>query len=221
MELLGPSLEHLLHFCGGKFRMHTALMIADQALSRLEYVHENGFIHRDLKPENLSIGRGSRDNTIYLLDFGLAKQYKDPRTGTHIPFRDGRQLTGTIRYASTNTHLGIEQSRRDDMESLGFVLVYFVVGRLPWQKLKCDNNAKHQDKVMKKKLATPMEQLCAKLPNEFLTYFKYVRSLKFEEKPNYKYLKHLFADLYHRKGFDKGFTFDWTNLSKFVFTVSP
>lgn len=100
-------------------------------LQRIEYVHHRHFLHRDIKPDNFLIGSGKRSNKVFIIDFGLAKRYLQ-RDGTHIPYRDNKNLTGTARYASINTHLGIEQGRRDDLESLGYVLMYFLRGSLPW-----------------------------------------------------------------------------------------
>lgn len=107
-------------------------MLAIQMLQRIEYVHQQGFLHRDIKPDNFLIGMGKQQHIIYIIDFGLAKRYKDPRTGRHISYKDGKQLTGTARYASLNTHLGIEQARRDDLEQIGMVLMYLIRGHLPW-----------------------------------------------------------------------------------------
>ena len=132
MDLLGPSLEDLYEYCRKKFSHKTVLMLAIQMLQRIEFVHQNGFLHRDIKPDNFLIGLGKQQHIIYLIDFGLAKRYKDPRTGRHISYKDNKQLTGTARYASLNTHLGIEQARRDDLEQIGMVLMYFIKGGLPW-----------------------------------------------------------------------------------------
>lgn len=105
-------------------------------IQRIEYIHSRGFLHRDVKPDNFLIGIGKRQHYIHLVDYGLAKRYKDPRTDEHIPYRDDKSLTGTARYASLNTHNGIEQARRDDLECLAFVLIYFMRGNLPWQGVK-------------------------------------------------------------------------------------
>jgi len=210
MELLGPSLDELLCFCGGKFRMKTTLMIADQAISRIEHIHANRFIHRDLKPDNLAVGIGAKSNIIYLFDFGLAKQYKNPKTHKHIPYRDNKELTGTVRYASLNTHLGIEQARRDDLESLGFVFVYFLKGCLPWQGLLAKTQKEKYQKILRKMLTTAIENLCQGLPIEFVKYFQHVRGLKFEQKPDYSYLRRLLKELFYKKESEGETLFDWT-----------
>ena len=132
MDLLGPSLEDMMTFCKRKFSLKTVLMLADQMIQRIEFLHNNHFIHRDMKPDNFLVGISKKQHIVYLIDFGLAKRFRDPKTGEHIPYKDNKSLTGTARYASVNTHLGIEQSRRDDLESIGFILIYFLKGTLPW-----------------------------------------------------------------------------------------
>lgn len=101
-------------------------------VTRLEFLHNNHFIHRDMKPDNFLVGINKKSSVLYMIDYGLAKRYRDSKTGDHIPYRDGKSLTGTARYASVNTHLGIEQSRRDDLESICYILIYFLRGTLPW-----------------------------------------------------------------------------------------
>ena len=139
MDMLGPSLEKLFNICGRKFSLKTVSMLADQMLSRLEFIHDTGYLHRDLKPDNFLMGMYASERVVYTVDLGLGKSYMmttDDGQRKHIPYQDGKTLTGTARYASVNTHLGVEQSRRDDLESLGYIFMYFLRGRLPWQGIK-------------------------------------------------------------------------------------
>lgn len=212
LDLLGPSLEDLFNFCSRKFSLKTVLMLADQMINRVEYVHSKSFLHRDIKPDNFLMGLGRRANLVYVIDFGLAKKYRDPSTHQHIPYRDNKNLTGTARYASVNTHLGIEQSRRDDLESLGYVLMYFLKGSLPWQGLKAGTKKQKYERICEKKMSTSIESLCKSYPTEFSSYFHYCRSLRFDDKPDYAYLKRIFRDLFIREGFQFDYVFDWTIL---------
>ena len=214
MELLGPSLEDLFNFCSRRFSLKTVLLLADQLISRIEFIHSKNFIHRDIKPDNFLMGLGKKGNLVYIIDFGLAKKYRDARTHQHIPYRENKNLTGTARYASINTHLGIEQSRRDDMESLGYILMYFVTGTLPWQGLRAATKQQKYERISEKKMATPIDVLCKGAPCEFATYLNYCRSLRFEEKPDYSYLRQLFRNLFHKQGFTYDYVFDW-NMLKF------
>ncbi|XP_050232837.1 casein kinase 1-like protein 2 [Mercurialis annua] len=212
MDLLGPSLEDLFNFCSRKLSLKTVLMLADQMINRVEFVHSKSFLHRDIKPDNFLMGLGRRANQVYVIDFGLAKKYRDTSTHQHIPYRENKNLTGTARYASMNTHLGIEQSRRDDLESLGYVLMYFLRGSLPWQGLKAGTKKQKYEKISEKKVSTSIEALCRGYPTEFASYFHYCRSLRFDDKPDYAYLKRLFRDLFIREGFQFDYVFDWTIL---------
>lgn len=131
LELLGPNLEDLFEFSSKRFSLKTVLLLCEQILNRIESVHSKSFIHRDIKPENFLIGLSKRASLLYIIDFGLSKKYRDSKTHKHIDYKEGKYFTGTARYSSVNTHAGIEQSRRDDLESIGFVLLYFLRGTLP------------------------------------------------------------------------------------------
>ena len=211
MDFLGPSISDLYQLREKKFTLETILMIGIQMLTRIEFVHEKGFLHRDIKPENFVIGINNKTNIIHIIDFGLSRRYKDKNSGQHVPFRENRHLVGTVRYASINAHLGIEQSRRDDIESIGYVLVYLFCGRLPWQ-FGTDKGRLLQVRIMEKKLITPPEILCKKMPSQFAYYFHYCRNLRFEDRPDYATLKTLFAELLYAKiKIGSVFTFDWFN----------
>lgn len=163
MDLLGPSLENLFSLCEKKFSLKTSVLLGLQMIDLIKYVHSKGILHRDVKPDNFLIGTKKKASRVFIIDFGLAKRYKT-KQGQHIPYRDNKNLTGTARYASINTHLGIEQGRRDDLESMVYVLIYFLRGNLPWQNLKAANKKEKYERITEKKLATPMSVLCGGLP---------------------------------------------------------
>lgn len=208
IDLLGPSLEDLFNFCGRKFSMKTIHMLAMRMLDLIEYVHSKNFIHRDIKPENFLMGCGKNDKQLYIIDLGLAKKYRNPYTQEHIAYRENKQLTGTARYASINTHAGIEQSRRDDLEAIGYVLVYFARGNLPWQGLKGQSKEEKYKRIHEKKEGVSPEALCKTFPPEFAAYFHYCRNLQFEDRPNYAYPRCLFSKIYTPDSNDNA-EYDW------------
>ncbi|KAK4048658.1 Palmitoylated plasma membrane-bound casein kinase [Microbotryomycetes sp. JL201] len=215
IDLLGPSLEDLFDMCGRKFSMKTTAMVAKQMITRIETVHSRSLIYRDIKPDNFLIGRpGTKTaNLIHAIDFGMAKQYRDPKSKQHIPYRERKSLSGTARYMSINMHLGREQSRRDDLESLGHVFMYFLRGSLPWQGLKAATNKQKYEKIGEKKQSTPVKDLSEGHPPEFAIYLNYVRKLGFEETPDYDFLRELFTKALANAGEVEDEVYDWMLLN--------
>lgn len=217
LDLLGPSLEDLFNYCKRKFSLKTVLMIIDQLLSRVEYIHARHLLHRDIKPDNFLLGKSKKANLIYAIDFGLAKKFEDPKTLQHIPYRDGKNLTGTARYASLNTHLGIEQARRDDLEAVGYLAIYFFKGSLPWQGLRACNKKDKYQKIMERKLLVSVETLCRGMPSEFEMFMNYSRSLRFDDKPDYEFVKKLFKDLMIKESLQFDYVYDWVLINAVIF----
>lgn len=215
IDLLGPSLEDLFDHCGRRFSIKTVVMVAKQMLSRVQTIHEKNLIYRDIKPDNFLIGRPNTksQNVIHVVDFGMAKQYRDPKTKQHIPYRERKSLSGTARYMSINTHLGREQSRRDDLEALGHVFMYFLRGGLPWQGLKAATNKQKYEKIGEKKQTTAIKDLCDGFPEEFNKYLSYVRNLGFEDTPDYDYLRDLFTKALQSTGEVEDGEYDWMKLN--------
>lgn len=234
IDLLGPSLEDLFDHCNRRFTIKTVVMVAKQMLSRVQTIHEKNLIYRDIKPDNFLIGRpGTKTaNVIHVVDFGMAKQYRDPKTKQHIPYRERKSLSGTARYMSINTHLGREQSRRDDLEALGHVFMYFLRGGLPWQGLKAATNKQKYEKIGEKKQTTAIKDLCDSFPgksrlnaavqrppntdlttDEFNKYLSYVRNLGFEDTPDYDYLRDLFTQALKNTGEIEDGEYDWMKLN--------
>ncbi|CAO3677470.1 unnamed protein product [Rhizopus stolonifer] len=211
IDLLGPSLEDMFDSCGRHFSIKTTAMLAKQMLTRIQTVHEKNLIYRDIKPDNFLIGKPGSDseNQVFVVDFGMAKLYRDPKSKQHIPYRERKSLSGTARYMSINTHLGREQSRRDDLESLGHVFMYFLRGSLPWQGLKAATNKQKYEKIGEKKQSTAIKDLCDGYPEEFGIYLQYVRKLGFEETPDYDFLRSLFVKAIERSGDVEDGVYDW------------
>ena len=212
MELLGQNLEDLFNYCTKNFTLKTILMITIQIIERIKHVHENNYVHRDIKPENFLVGKDNTSKIIYILDFGLAKRYRDEHTHIHIPLKENRNLTGTARYASCNAHNGLEQSRRDDMESIAYVILYFFKGKLPWQGLKCKDKNEKYAKIKDMKMSITPEKLCEGFPIEFANYLTKVKKLGFEEEPAYKDYIKMFNDLFKSKDFEMDYMYDWVTV---------
>lgn len=191
MDLLGPSLENVFNYCGRKFSLPTTLQLGTQMVRIIEQIHYKKFIHRDIKPDNFVLQTSNSNHEIYLIDFGLAKRYVSA-DNLHIPHEDNRSFTGTARYASINSLKRYTQSRRDDIESVGYILVYFLKGSLPWQNIRGTYDRKQRKEIiLEMKMSTPLSKLCDGLPNEIHLFLKYCRERKFDERPNYAYLRKL------------------------------
>ncbi|CAJ1031003.1 Protein tyrosine kinase/Protein kinase domain/Fungal protein kinase, putative [Leishmania lindenbergi] len=213
MDLLGPCLEDLFDVCHHKFNIKTVCMIGIQIIQRLQYLHSVGYLHRDIKPENFVMGLGANSHVVYVIDVGLSKAWRDSK-GKHIPYAEGRSLTGTARYVSINTHQGIQQSRRDDLESVSYMLAYFVRGSLPWQGLKSPKRDVHFERIRDIKIATPPAELCKGCPHQLTDYLAYTRSLEFEAEPNYRHCVELLSAAIRDMGEEYDYCYQWINGSE-------
>ena len=156
------------------------------------------------------MGIGKHGNQVNVIDLSLAKKFRDPRMHLHILYRENKNLTGTAHYTYINIHLGVEQACHDNLKFLAYMLMYFLCSALSWQGLKAATKKQKYDRIMEKKMTTPTEVLCRGFPNEFAIYLNYTRSLRFDDKPDYSYLRKIFRDLFVREGFQYDYVFDWT-----------
>lgn len=209
--LLGKSLYDLYNDFQKRFTIKDICMIGIQTIERLEYIHSKGYIHRDIKPHNFLIGN-KNPGIIYIIDFGLSKKFRSEK-GKHVRFSISRNITGTPRYCSVNALRGVEQSRRDDLESLCYVLLYFFKGKLPWQGLKISNRTERFIKINEIKREFKAEMACKGLPKEYEDFYRYVKNLEFEEHPDYYFMKNCFKLIILKMNTTNDGMFSWLNRS--------
>ena len=206
LDYIGPSVQELLEFNHNQFSVQTVFLLAEQMLNLLQELHGSGYIHRDIKPDNFLIGKS---NTVYLIDFGFAKRYIDKKTKGHIPFRENKRLTGSPKFASLNAHLGYELSRRDDIESLGYTIIYMLKGKLPWESMKGSTWNKKLDEIMDIKMNLELDRLCKGMPAEVFHYMTRCRELMFDSNPEYILFKKEFRTWLNHNNTRKVFMYDW------------
>ena len=209
MQLLDKSLEDLINKYS-TFSIKTVAMLGYQMVNILQFIHDKHIIHRDIKPDNFVMGAKEDNAKLYILDFGLAKKYRSSRTLVQYPYIKKKKLTGTARYASIHALEAYEQSRRDDLESVGYVLMYFLRGNLPWQGLKVRSKEDRYKRILEKKRETTTEDLCKDFPREFFEYVDYTRNLEYEENPDYDFLRKKFTDVLKELNEEMDYIYDWT-----------
>jgi serine/threonine protein kinase len=221
MELMGKSLENIFENLPiKKMTVNCVGKLGIQMVEILEFIHDKHIIHRDIKPDNFVMGRGEKSIYLYLLDFGLAKKYRSSTTLKHYPMIKKKNLTGTARYASINALNGLTQSRRDDLEAVGYVLLYFLRGKLPWQGLHVKNKEDRYRRIMEIKIETSPSELCKGFPKEFEEYVEYTRNLEYEEDPKYEYLKNLFLIILKEDKNNIEYVYDWDIGNKTLNTIT-
>lgn len=213
-ELLGPSLDNLFFQCNHRFSLKTVLMIADQALCRLEYMHNKNFIHQDVKPDNFLIGTRNNSNILYLIDFGLSKNINEHKETIRDPMFNDPEFIGTSRYATISAHLGNEQTPKDDLESLSYSFVYFLKGKLPWQGVNVSDKQLKNHIISQKKQSIPHSKVFEGLPTEFYEFFLAVHNLPQNERPNYSLYREMFRKLMLKNGYVYDYQYDWIALNK-------
>ena len=221
MELMGKSLEDIFeNLPVKKMTVNCVGKLGLQMIEILEFIHNKHIIHRDIKPDNFVMGKRDKSKYLYLLDFGLAKKYRSSTTLKHYPMIKKKNLTGTARYASINALNGLTQSRRDDLEAVGYVLLYFLRGKLPWQGLHVKNKEDRYHRIMEIKIETKPHQLCKGFPIQFEQYVDYTRKLEYEEDPDYDYLKNLFHLILKEDKNNMENIYDWDNKTLYTNTTN-
>jgi casein kinase 1 len=219
IDLLGPTLQDLFNALNKKLSVKSVLMIADQLLTRIQTLHSYDHLHRDIKPENLLIGRNQFANMVYVIDLGLAKKFRNSNK-EHIAMSTGRGFTGNQRFCSKSAVMGIEQGRRDDLEAIGYVLIYLLKGALPWDGIKERAKSKKMKELISRKANCSIENLCEGIPKIFLEYMQYVSSLTFAAKPDYSYVKRMFREEFLANDFIYDYEFEWNSLKVFLMNTN-
>jgi len=194
-------------------KMKDLCMVAVQIIDRIQYIHSKNILHLDIKPDNFLVGNPN-DSLIYMVDFGLSIKYRSSRTGKHINFSKNKIFQGTFNYSSVNLMGGIQPSRRDDLISIGYMLIYLIKGKLPWSKYEKDDLGKRFTKIYNMKKNMTNQDLCKYLPREFCLYMDYVQSLKFSEEPNYFHLRKLFISILDKMNDKYDLKFSWIKNKK-------
>lgn len=208
VDLLGDNLEKKLEDCNGKFSLKTVLMIFEQVMRRVEFIHGAKIIHRDIRPRNLLVGLGVESRSIYLIDFGKGKKYMDS-SGDHIKMKEQKLPVGNVRYTSIQADKGHDQSRRDDLEAVLYILAYFMTGKLPWKGLKASSIYEKYKQIRAIKAKVEPEDIFAGCPIEFAKMLTYVRGLEFDETPDYNYFKAITKSLLMANKFQLDYIYDW------------
>ena len=213
MQLFGKSLETLL-IERKTFSLKTVCLLGYQMVNILEYIHNKHILHRDIKPDNFVMGLNELSNNVYIIDFGLAKKYRSLTTLVQYPMVKKDKLTGTARYASINALKGYEHSRRDDLESVGYILIYFLKGKLPWQGINAKTRDEKYKKILEKKSEINSYELYRGFPKEFGDFLEICKNLKYEERPDYEKMRNLFDNIMKRENYVYDYIYDWTTLEE-------
>ena len=213
MEKMGPSLEKLFNNLNKCFSKKTIFLLTIELLEILDFLHNHGIVHRDIKPANFVIN--PKNGRLSIIDFGLSKKYIV--NNNHIGLKQNKSLVGTLRYASIRNHKGYEQSRRDDLESISYMLLYFFKAKLPWMGVAGENKKEKDSNICNLKMNLKLSEIYDGIPEEYKYMLVYSRKLKFESKPDYKMLKDMFVKLIDREGLKLDFVYDFNKLSDVLY----